>query len=88
MVYNMEIKHSLDWQKVNSQLRKQLSQVNYNPDLHHMLKNIDHMVTELSKDEVVARQTRRTTMWNNQLEKINKSINHLEKLILIAQVMD
>jgi len=84
----MEIKHSLDWQKVNSQLRKQLSQVNYNPDLYHMLKNIDHMVTELSKDEVVARQTRRTTTWNNQLEKINKSINHLEKLILIAQVMD
>lgn len=84
----MEIKQALDWQKVNSQLRKQLSQVNYNPDLHQMLKNIDQMVTELSKNEVVARQARRTSMLHNQLDKINKSINHLEKLILIAQVMD
>jgi len=53
-----------------------------------MLKNIDLMVNELSRAEVVARQTKRTYHLESHREKINKAINHLEKLILIAKVMD
>jgi adenine C2-methylase RlmN of 23S rRNA A2503 and tRNA A37 len=84
----MEIKLALDWQTVSANLRKQLSTINYNPDLKQMLDNIDKMVNELSRAEVVARQTRRTYHLESHIEKINKAINHLEKLILIAKVMD
>jgi len=84
----MEIKLALDWQPVSAHLRKQLATINHNPDLKQMLKNIDLMVNDLSRAEVIARQTRRTYHLESHLEKINKAINHLEKLILIAQVMD
>lgn len=84
----MELKVALDWQTISANLRKQLASMNYNPDLKQMLNNIEKMVTELSKAEVVARQTKRTYHLESQIDKINKSINHLEKLILIAKVMD
>lgn len=84
----MELKQALDWQTISASLRKQLSTINYNPDLKQMLKNIELMVSELSKAEVVARQTRRSYHLENQIEKINKAINHLEKLILIAKFID
>jgi ribosomal protein S20 len=84
----MELKRALDWQTISANLRKQLSNISYNPDLKQMLKNIEDMVSELSKAEVVARQTKRTSMLDTQVDKVNKSIKHLEKLILIAQIMD
>jgi hypothetical protein len=84
----MELKVALDWQIIGANLRKELKNVSHNPDLKKMLQNIEDMVTELSRSEVIARQTKRTSMLTSQIEKINKSINHLKKLILIAQIMD
>ena len=84
----MQLKTSLDWPMIETKLRKDLARINYNPDLRNMLKNIETMVTELSKEEVVARQTKRTHTTEKQAEKINKAVIHLEKLILIAQIMD
>jgi len=84
----MHLKQALDWQTIGTSLRKDLSKLDYNPDLKHMLKNVEDMVKELSKEEVIARQTRRTYHLESHLEKINKAINQLEKLILIAQIMN
>jgi vacuolar-type H+-ATPase subunit E/Vma4 len=84
----MELKVALDWQIISANLRKDLKNVSHNPDLKKMLQNIEDMVTELSRSEVIARQTKRTSMLASQIEKINKSINHLQKLILIAQIMN
>lgn len=84
----MELKIALDWQIISANLRKDLKNVSHNPDLKKMLQNIEDMVTELSRSEVIARQTKRTSMLTSQIEKINKSIGHLQKLILIAQIMD
>ena len=84
----MELKVALDWQIISANLRKDLKNVSHNPDLKKMLQNIEDMVTELSRSEVIARQTKRTSMLIGQIEKINKSIGHLQKLILIAQIMD
>lgn len=84
----MELKVALDWQIISANLRKDLKNVSHNPDLKKMLQNIEDMVTELSRSEVIARQTKRTSMLTSQIEKINKSIGHLQKLILIAQIMD
>lgn len=83
----MKIEQAVDWQKVKASLLKQMKVIGYNPDFNKMIKNIDSMVTELSKVEVEARRIRKSNMIQNQLGEINKAIDHLEKLLLIAQLM-
>ena len=83
----MKIENSLDWQDVHTKLRKQIITVGYNPDLSKMLDNITKMVSELSKLEVEARRVRKTYMIQDTIDYINKAIDHLEKLLLIAQLM-
>ena len=83
----MEIQNSLDWQKVHAELSSQLSSVGYNPDLYKMLTNINLMVTELSKLEVEARRSKSTRVTQEKVVDINKAINHLEKLMLMAMLM-
>jgi hypothetical protein len=83
----MKIETALDWQKVSMQLRKDLDNIGYNPDLKKMFNNIQLMVTELSKLEVNGRRLRTTNFTKDILEKINKAIDHLEKLILMGLLM-
>jgi hypothetical protein len=83
----MEIQTSLDWQRINSDLTSQLSSVGYNPDLHKMLANISKMVFELSNLEVEARRLKSSLRTDVKVTDINKAINHLEKLILMATLM-
>jgi len=45
----MKIERAIDWNQVSSDLSSQMNGIGYNPDLRRMHKNIDKMVTELSK---------------------------------------
>jgi hypothetical protein len=83
----MKIETALDWQQVSVQVNKDLNSIGYNPDLRKMFNNIQLMVTELSKLEVNGRRIRSTDYTKNQVEKINKAIDHLEKLILMGLLM-
>jgi len=83
----MKIQTALDWQDVSMQLRKDLDRVGYNPDLRKMFNNIQIMITELSKLEVNGRRIKSTDFTQNEVEKINKAIDHLEKLILMGLLM-
>lgn len=83
----MKISNSLDWNNVGSNLVQQLKSIGYNPDLWKMMKNIDKMVDELSKLEVVARRTHKNNLLEDRVADINKAIDHLEKLLLIAKLM-
>ena len=83
----MKIQRALDWNKVSSDLSSQMNGIGYNPDLHRMHKNIDKMVTELSKLEVSFRRTQKFEMLNDRVADINTAINHLEKLVLMANLM-
>ena len=83
----MKIERALDWNQVSDQLRIQMNSAGYNPDLNKMLKNIDTMVTELSKLEVLGRRTQKYSFLDDKVLQINNAIDHLEKLILIAQLM-
>lgn len=80
----MKIYDSLEWTKIHDQLRGELRKINYNHDLHKLLKNIDTMVSELSKLEVDARRTRSYVAVNQKLDQINDSIVKLDKLIVLA----
>ena len=83
----MKIETSLDWKNISNKLHAQLNNLPYNSDLHKMLKNIDKMVDDLSKLEVIARRIRNTSYLSDKISDINKSINHLEKLIVVANLM-
>jgi hypothetical protein len=78
------IKNSLDWPKVRVELESKISQLDYSPDIRKMLKNIDTMITELSKIEVEARRTKRDTVVKAQLDKINEAVDTVEKWVIMA----
>jgi hypothetical protein len=83
----MKIERALDWDIISVELSRQLKTIDYNSDLKRLYKNIDGMITELSKLEVSVRRNGRYNFLTDRIEKINNAINHLEKLILIAQLM-
>lgn len=83
----MQIQSSLDWNSVHSELRAQIGQVPFNPDLRRMLNNISNMVSELSQLEVESRRINKPEYNKEKVDAINNAINHLEKLLLIAKLM-
>jgi hypothetical protein len=83
----MELKNSLDWQDISTKIQFDLSSIGYNPDLQKMSNNISNMVTELSKMEVTGRRLNSKLYSQELLLKINKAIDHLEKLILMGILM-
>ena len=83
----MKIERALDWGEVSDNLRSQLGTIGYNPDLRKMYKNIDHMVSDLSKLEVSFRRSQKYYIIDDKVHEINKAIDHLEKLILMAKLM-
>lgn len=83
----MQIQTSLDWQAVHAELRTQIGQLPFNPDLRRMLNNISNMVSELSQAEVESRRINKPEYNKLKVDAINKAIDHLEKLLLIAKLM-
>lgn len=83
----MKIEHALDWNSISVDLSSQLSSIGYNPDLKRMYKNIEHMITDLSKLEVSFRRVNKCSILDDKVLEINKAIDHLEKLILMAKMM-
>ena len=83
----MKIERAIDWNQVSIELSAQMNGIGYNPDLHRMHKNIDKMVSELSKLEVNLRRTGKYNILDDKVSDINTAINHLEKLVLMANLM-
>ena len=83
----MKIETALDWQEASIQISKDLNRLGYNPDLRKMFNNLQLMVTELSKLEVNGRRLKTNNFTQTQVDKINKAIDHLEKLILMGLLM-
>ena len=83
----MKIQTALDWQEASIQISKDLNRIGYNPDLRKMFNNLQLMVTELSKLEVNGRRLKTNNFTQTQVDKINKAIDHLEKLILMGLLM-
>jgi len=83
----MQIQTSLDWETVGTELTIQLNKLPYNPDLRKLIHNIDIMIVELSKAEVEARRIHKPEYTKEKVDAINKAINHFEKILLIAQLM-
>jgi hypothetical protein len=66
----------------------QLKKIRYNPDLFKIVKNIENMITELSKKEVDARRTKNNSHCEKILTELNQSLDYLEKLIIMAYILN
>ena len=83
----MKIERAIDWNQVSIDLSSQMNGIGYNSDLVRMHRNLDKMVTELSKLEVNLRRTGKFEMLDARVAEINKAIDHFEKLLLMANLM-
>ena len=75
---------ALEAQKIVDNLFRRLRELNYNPDLKKMMKNLEHLVTELSKAEVVARTNRSPGIAQRPREELAKAIDYADKMLLLA----
>ena len=84
----MDFDDAIGARKKYHELHLLLKQSNYNSDLYKVLKNIDSMITELSKLEVQGRNSNRSNAISKQLENIKKSMDYLEKMLLILKLSE
>jgi transcriptional regulator of heat shock response len=73
----VKIETSTDWQEIHRLLRVEMKSIGYNQDLEKMVRNIDKMVADLSRLEVLVRRTRNTVLHTEKVEQINLTIDHL-----------
>jgi hypothetical protein len=84
----MKIENSLQWDQVRRELKAQIENLPYDPSIRRMVKNIDGMVTELSKIEVEARRTKVSYYKDAQLTKINDAVEAINKILVIAILLN
>jgi len=84
----MEITNAVSAKQVCSDLRIELLRIRYNPDLKRMLSNIDNMASEISKLEVICRQSKSNTRLAEPLVKLNEAVTNFRDLLLIAHIME
>lgn len=82
----MKITCAQDWIQVEADLNSQLKTMRFNPDLVKMKRNIERMITNLSRQEVEARRLKNSRYLEPTLKQINESISNLEKWILMLQL--
>ena len=85
MNISTDFTNAVEADKVCNSLYQEITK-NYNRDLHRLLKNITAMVEELSKLEVVARQSRQRYKVDDKIKEIRDAIDYLEKMMLIQKL--
>jgi hypothetical protein len=78
---------AIEADKIVSELRDQMREINFNKDLRKYLRNVESLVTELSKAEVLVRRHSGSNYTPTAHQKLEDAINYLEKMILIAKIM-
>jgi len=79
-------KTAIEAQKIVDNLFRRLKELNYNPDLKKMMKNLEHLVTELSKAEVVARTNHSPEIAQKPREELAKAIHYADNMLLLAKL--
>lgn len=84
----MDIKTALDWPKVEAVLRENgcnLKDYEHRNQVFKIIRNLDKMVSQLSKLELEARRSpfKSNQRVNEQLTKVNEEINNLEQWLTL-----
>jgi hypothetical protein len=84
----LEIKTSLDWPKSESELKRLAKLMPmFEADFNRIATNIGALVTELSKLEVIARNTKSRSSVDNcesKIKQINEELKQVHKIHLMA----
>jgi hypothetical protein len=84
----LEIKNSLDWPKVETEIRRLKKTVPmFEADIKRVSNYINSLVTELSQLEVKARSTRSRSVTDDcskKVAKINQELKQIQKFHLMA----
>lgn len=81
------ISNSLEWSTEKERLKKKIQQLPFNNDLRKMVNNIDLLVIELSKAEVIDRRNKNNLNGSTQLKIVNDAIANLEKWIMMGALL-
>jgi ppGpp synthetase/RelA/SpoT-type nucleotidyltranferase len=84
----LQIKTSLDWSKVETEIRKLGSLLpEFDQDIKRIRNNVNTLVKELSQLEVEARSSRSRSMidkCNKKAERINEELKQLQRFHLMS----
>ena len=83
---SIKITNSLEWASTKDRLVKISSTVPYGRDLRKMISNIDPLVAELSRAEVISRRSKFYKV-EELLLKINNDISLIEEYMIVAKLM-
>lgn len=78
--------NAVEAQKIVDGMSNRLKELNYNPDLKKMIRNLNHLVTEFSKAEVVARTNRAPGIAQKHKEELSTAIEYADKMLLLAKL--
>jgi len=82
-------KTAIEARKDLDRLHKEIKSLRYNPDFYNLHKNLDNMITDLSKLEVVVRTNpKKIYMVTDKLKEIEQAKDYLEKILLMAKLMN
>lgn len=82
MQFTSAVEASKIWDKYKEKVAK-----NHNRDLAKYLTNIEAMIKDLSKLEVVARRTRQMYKVDSKITEIKGAFNYLDKMLIMQQLM-
>lgn len=82
------VTNSVEALKKIEELKFQTKKIKFNPDIYLIVRNIELLISALSKKEVVVRQTKKTYLIDDELKELNDAFKYAEQLILIATLVD
>lgn len=83
-----EFQSALQASQIVDGLYKEMKRFRYNSDLHKIHKNLEGMVRELGKAEVLVRQTHRDVRYLAQKQELVDAIDRFEKLLLVLALTE
>lgn len=69
-------------------MRQEVKTVPYNPDLKHLLDNLESMITTLSQLEVKHKRNPQAGPLTSQREKVSQAIDYYNKMFMIHKIMN
>ena len=77
---------AVEARKIVDDFHRQLKTLKYNPDLKKMATNLEQLVSDLSKAEVLARTTRNPRHTDQPREALADAIDYMDKMILMLRL--
>ena len=78
---------SLEWPNVEAHLREISRGLRAESDINKFIRNLYPLINDLSKSEILLKHNNRL-MFQENLEKINSSIDMIEEFILISKLSE